>query len=84
MRNYTVIELAGAISGDIAGNRENHFSQISIDSRTLSDPSSIVFFAIEGKNRNGHAFIDELIRKEVKVFVVSNEYQNNSPDTSIS
>lgn len=46
---------------------------ISVDSRSLYNGSSTVFFALEGKNHNGHEFIEDLIQKGVKYFVVSKD-----------
>jgi alanine racemase len=49
---------------------------ISIDSRSLQNGENTLFFAICGPNNDGHAFIEELIGKGVKHFVV-----NHIPDT---
>lgn len=49
-------------------------SSISIDSRTLVDAGSCLFFALVGGRHNGHKYIDELYQKGVRGFVVS-EYQ---------
>lgn len=46
---------------------------ISVDSRSLYNGNSTVFFALEGKNHNGHEFIEDLIQKGVKYFVVSKD-----------
>jgi alanine racemase len=43
---------------------------ISIDSRSLQNDESTLFFAIVGPNHDGHNFIDELIKKGVQNFVV--------------
>ncbi|MCW0484193.1 bifunctional UDP-N-acetylmuramoyl-tripeptide:D-alanyl-D-alanine ligase/alanine racemase [Gaoshiqia sediminis] len=46
---------------------------ISIDSRTLADVSSCLFFAIKGVRHDGHDYLEELYRKGVRNFVVSTE-----------
>ncbi|MBF6641267.1 bifunctional UDP-N-acetylmuramoyl-tripeptide:D-alanyl-D-alanine ligase/alanine racemase [Flavobacterium sp. J49] len=44
---------------------------ISIDSRSLQNGENTLFFAISGPNNDGHTYIEELIRKGVKHFVVT-------------
>ena len=41
------------------------------DSRKLTSPRSSLFFALDGPRRNGHLFIDELYKKGVRSFVIS-------------
>lgn len=43
---------------------------ISIDSRSLQNGNATLFFAIKGKNHDGHLYIDALISKGVQYFVV--------------
>lgn len=40
------------------------------DSRNLSFTEGVAFFAISGKNHDGHLFIDKLYKKGVRVFIV--------------
>ncbi|OIO39597.1 MAG: hypothetical protein AUJ72_00510 [Candidatus Omnitrophica bacterium CG1_02_46_14] len=64
-----VIQATGAQTlGQIDGNAE--IFEISTDSRALDKAD--LFFALTGKNFDGHDFIKEAIEKKVKVFVVSN------------
>ncbi|MEJ5302537.1 MAG: bifunctional UDP-N-acetylmuramoyl-tripeptide:D-alanyl-D-alanine ligase/alanine racemase [Bacteroidales bacterium] len=42
------------------------------DSRRLQCPENTLFFAIKSEKNDGHRFIDELIERGVKQFVVSN------------
>ncbi len=44
---------------------------ISIDSRSLQNSSSTLFFALSGPNHDGHQYIEELIEKGVRFFVVT-------------
>jgi alanine racemase len=44
---------------------------ISIDSRSLQNGKTTLFFALVGPNNNGHVFIEELIQKGVQNFVVT-------------
>ncbi|KPK87048.1 MAG: hypothetical protein AMS27_03570 [Bacteroides sp. SM23_62_1] len=54
----------------ISGDPESSFSQISVDSRTLTAPDNTLFVAIRGERNDGHRFIGELIRRGVKNFLV--------------
>jgi len=46
-------------------------SSISIDSRTIFDPSSSVFFALKSDRNDGHRYISDLVHLGVRGFVVS-------------
>lgn len=50
---------------------------ISIDSRSLQNNRSTLFFALQGKNHDGHKYIPGLIEKGVAVFVVSQLPEDN-------
>lgn len=50
---------------------ERIITNISIDSRTLVDAESCLFFALVGERHNGHDYIGELYDKGVRCFVVS-------------
>ncbi|MCX6183660.1 MAG: alanine racemase [Flavobacterium sp.] len=47
------------------------FDVISIDSRSLQNGANTLFFALEGKQHDGHAYIPDLIAQGVCHFVVS-------------
>jgi len=49
---------------------------ISIDSRSLQNDESTLFFAISGHNHDGHQYIEELLEKGVSHFVVSKIPEN--------
>jgi len=49
---------------------------ISIDSRSLQNGENTLFFAISGPNHDGHLYIEELISKGVKHFVVTHIPEN--------
>lgn len=48
-----------------------HFDTISIDSRSLQNNNKTLFFALVGPNNDAHVYIEDLISKEVKNFVVT-------------
>jgi len=45
-------------------------SHISIDSRSLQNGNNTLFFAIKGQNHDAHLYLEELIAKGVRYFVV--------------
>ncbi len=74
MRNYTVDELAKAVNGIVVGDADYSFSFVSVDSRTISSAAGSVFFALKGIVRDGHQYVEELINKGVKIFVVNSDF----------
>ena len=46
-------------------------NRVSVDSRTLLNDDTTLFFALVGQNHNGHAYIQELIQLGVRYFVIS-------------
>lgn len=65
------------INSDILTSAEIHFSDsgiefdhISIDSRSLQNGNSTLFFCLKGQNNDAHTFIESLIEKGVQYFVV--------------
>ena len=68
--NYTLGELRDITGGNLTGNQDAVFRNISVDSRTLASPAETLFIALRGERNDGHAFIGELIHKGVKNFLV--------------
>ncbi|HBL78126.1 MAG: hypothetical protein A2W90_13650 [Bacteroidetes bacterium GWF2_42_66] len=64
-------QLCSVLNGKLYGEGKSFVSSISIDSRTITDPSGTCFFALVGERNDGHKYIPDLIRKGVKTFVVS-------------
>ena len=46
------------------------FDHISIDSRSLQNGNSTLFFCLKGQNNDAHIYIESLIEKGVQHFVV--------------
>jgi len=59
------------------------FKYIFTDSRLPTDTTESVFFAISGKNNNGHDYIESLYNDGLRNFVVEDEkfFKDNSIDT---
>jgi len=60
----------GVLRSSVA-NPELLISSISIDSRTIFDPASSVFFALKSERNDGHRYIADLVHSGVRAFVVS-------------
>ncbi len=74
MISYTVAEIAAITGGRvIPGNLPPGYAvrYIATDSRTLLNGGNTAFFALNGTRNNGHAFVQELADRGVRVFVVS-------------
>jgi alanine racemase len=65
--NHIISFCKGVFDGNSPEVTVNH---ISIDSRSLQNGSNTLFFAIKGKNHDAHLYLDELITKGVRYFVV--------------
>lgn len=71
-RPYTLEQISGIVNGKLIGQEKEHsISHILLDSRTVINPFNSLFFAIKGERHNGHHYIQQLINKGVKSFVVS-------------
>ena len=70
MNHYTIGELCDIARGNLNGNRDIVFQHISVDSRTLVSPAETLFIALRGERHDGHSFINELIGKGTKNFLV--------------
>ncbi len=62
--------LAEITGGELFGDRDLEVNELVTDSRQLSIADGMVFFAISGKNHDGHHYIDSLSDRGVKIFVV--------------
>ena len=69
---FTTENIAQIIGAKFYGtNPDAQIEHISIDSRSLQNGPSTLFFALSGPNNNGHQYIPELIEQGVRNFVVS-------------
>ncbi|WP_372773214.1 bifunctional UDP-N-acetylmuramoyl-tripeptide:D-alanyl-D-alanine ligase/alanine racemase [Mangrovibacterium sp.] len=75
MASFSLNEIVGCIGGRLlteTTSTNNAFIQsISIDSRTITDVGSCLFFALKGIRHNGHQYLDDLYKRGVRAFVVS-------------
>lgn len=72
MENFYLSDLVSAVNGSfIIGDPHLPISNIELDTRKIRKNS--VFFALKGKNFDGHDFINEAIEKEASVIVYSKD-----------
>lgn len=55
--------------------KDCHITELVYDSRKVITPSQSLFFAIKTKNDDGHNYIESLILKGVKNFIITESYQ---------
>ena len=67
-------QISSVVGGEFRPNDfsfDKYISSISIDSRTIFDPASTVFFALKSERNDGHRYLPDVFDHGVKVFVVS-------------
>lgn len=74
---YNIQSIAKVMNGEVIRLfQNNRITRLSIDSRKLTDPESVLFFALKGPQHDGHQFIRELYNRGVRNFVVSETTEN--------
>jgi Alr-MurF fusion protein len=66
----TTSDIAKIVGGELTGPSDLSVNEIVTDSRQLSYTEGLAFFAIRGKNHDGHIYIDNLYKKGIRIFVV--------------
>ncbi len=74
--NYTSADIAKITKSTLSGPSDLVVSEIITDSRQTNFEEDAAFIAINGKNHDGHLFIDKLYHKGVRVFIVSKLPEN--------
>ncbi|MBL7970195.1 MAG: bifunctional UDP-N-acetylmuramoyl-tripeptide:D-alanyl-D-alanine ligase/alanine racemase, partial [Prolixibacteraceae bacterium] len=70
----SVNQISSVVEGEVysAGNHpEITISSLAIDSRTIFDPESSLFFALKSERNDGHRYVADLVHLGVRAFVVS-------------
>jgi alanine racemase len=68
--NFSSADIANITGGKLFGPKDIHIAEVITDSRQLSNSEGKIFFAISGKNHDGHLFTDILYRSGIRVFCV--------------
>src|SRR5574344_544689 len=74
--SYSIETIADLIGAKRFGSLDSHIDWILTDSRSLCFPEETLFFALKMKRNDGHKYIDELYRRGVRNFVISEIPQN--------
>lgn len=67
-------EVAIVLTGEACGIKDFEITEVSVDSRSLVNPETALFFALKGINHDGHDYVVALYGHGVRNFVVS-EYR---------
>lgn len=74
MPTISILEVSSVLSGELHAPEnisELLISSLAIDSRTIFDPDSSLFFALKSERNDGHRYIPDLVHAGVRAFVVS-------------
>ena len=70
--NYLLSEIAAIVGGRLVGS-DLAVRGIATDSRSLLSSQDVVFAAIDGKNHDGHNYIERMLQRGVRAFIVERE-----------
>lgn len=68
---YSTESIAKIINGALQGSASVSIEHLVYDSRKVQNPQSALFFAIKTAHSNGHDYVNEVYKKGVRAFVVS-------------
>jgi len=63
-------DIATIVKGKLTGPPDLLVTEIVTDTRQLSMTEGLLYFALKGKNHDGHTFIGNLYQKGIRIFVV--------------
>ncbi len=75
---FKVSEIAEITHGELIrkSNSNPEIRDILVDSRRLITPDNCAFFALQGRNNNGHDFVADLYGKGIRTFIISVNHFN--------
>ena len=74
--NYLLSEIAQIVGGELRGN-DLRVGDIVTDSRSITSSEGALFAAINGKNHDGHDYVERMLKRGVKCFIVEREVALN-------
>jgi len=83
MFEYRIRDIAHWISGSVSGSANQLINAVLTDSRSSTLPVNALFFALHGPNHDGHKYIQDLIQKGIKYFVVDQDQGAFPEDISL-
>lgn len=78
MTEYPISKVSAIINGKLSGNDKHIIRHLLIDSRSASVASDSLFFAIKGNRHNGHSYIEDLYKRGIRAFVISENIEFKS------
>jgi Alr-MurF fusion protein len=78
---HRISEIATILKAELIGTssiKELPVTQLLIDSRTLAEPTGVMFVALKTATNNGELFIKELYEKGVRIFLVNEDYKETA------
>lgn len=70
---YSIRHIAEILGDDAVINSESEIIHLLTDSRKVVEPAQSLFFALKGPRKDGHQFINEIYKKGVRNFVISDK-----------
>ena len=73
---YSIAEIAEITEGKLVANYDKDFciKDLAYDSRKIQGTENVVFFALATSKNNGHKYIEELYRREIRNFVINSSF----------
>ena len=71
---YLLSDIAQIVGGELRG-EDIEVREVATDSRSVVASEGVVFAAIDGKNHDGHQFIDRMVQRGVEAFIVEREVE---------
>ncbi|MBP7272842.1 MAG: bifunctional UDP-N-acetylmuramoyl-tripeptide:D-alanyl-D-alanine ligase/alanine racemase [Saprospiraceae bacterium] len=74
---YKIIDFLSPITQNVVYQSDANIEYLQFDSRSITFPSTSLFFAMNGVRHNGHIFLEEVYQSGVRNFVVSENIESN-------
>ena len=72
--DYLLSDIARIVGGELRG-EDLRVREIATDSRSVVAAGDVVFAAIDGKNHDGHQFIERMVARGVEAFIVERDME---------
>ena len=72
--NYLLSDIARIVGGELRG-EDLRVREVATDSRSVVAAEDVVFAAIDGKNHDGHQFIERMVARGVEAFIVERDVE---------
>ncbi len=72
--NYLLSDIARITGGELRG-EDLRVREVATDSRSVVATDDVVFAAIDGKNHDGHQFIERMVARGVEAFIVERDVE---------